>query len=908
MSDHPRSEHRRHDSAHDILRSRKHPLDVFFAPKSVVLVGATEHRGTVGRTLMWNLVTNPFGGTVFPVNPKRASVLGVKAYPTIADLPEQPELAVIVTPAPTIPSVIRECADMGVKGAIVISSGFKEIGPDGLKLEQDLLAEARRGGMRIIGPNCLGVMNPSGLFNATFAHTTAMPGRVAFISQSGALCTAVLDWSLKEKVGFSGFVSIGSMSDVGWGDLIDYFGHDPNTDSILLYMESVGDARTFLSVTREVALTKPIIVIKVGRTAQAARAAASHTGTLTGSDDVLDAAFRRCGVLRVNRISDLFHMAEVLSRQPRPRGPHLTIVSNAGGPGVLATDALIQGGGELTELSRETVEQLDPLLPSAWSHNNPIDIIGDAAPDRYAKALAIAARDPNADGMLVILTPQDMTDPTATAECLRPYAKIPGKPVLASWMGGLEVAQGVSILNQAGIPTFEYPDAAAHAFVYMWQFAQNRKQLYETPSLPPAGDAVDRQKVIDLVERTRFEGHRILNEFDSKEMLAAYGIPTVPTVIARTLEDAVEASERFGYPVVLKVLSQTVMHKTDVNGVRLGLSSPEGVRVAYRSIASSVTERLGADAFQGVTVQPLIRNDGYEVILGACPDPQFGPVLLFGTGGQLVEVLKDRALGLPPLTTTLARRMMEQTKIYKALRGIRGRKPVDLSALEQLMVRFSQLVVEQPLVREIEINPLLVSSDGSLALDATVTVYAKAEEREIPRPAIAPYPIQYVGRFKSNKGIDIVIRPIRPEDEPALVRFHGQLSETTVYQRYAEALKLSIRTAHERLTRICFIDYALEIKLVAEVGDEIAGVARLDRVPGNVGEIAVVLCDRWQRQGIGPELIRRLIPIARDLGMVRLSAEMLPGNHVMARLFQKLGFRVQPDDDGSRRYAELALE
>jgi acetyltransferase len=386
MSDKPSPE-KRHESAHDILHAGKHPLDVFFSPKSVALIGATENKGTVGRTLMWNLVTNPFGGTVYPVNPRRPSVLGVKAYPSIKALPDKPELAVVVTPAVAIPGIIRECAEMGIKGAIVISAGFREIGPDGAKIEQDLVAEGRRGGVRIVGPNCLGIMNPLSLFNATFAHSLALPGRVAFISQSGALCTAILDWSLKEKVGFSGFVSIGAMSDVGWGDLIDYFGHDPKTDSILIYMESVGDARSFLSAAREVSLTKPIIVIKVGRTAQAAKAAASHTGALTGSDDVLDSAFRRCGVLRVNRVSDLFYMAEVLSRQPRPKGPKLTIVTNAGGPGVLATDALITNGGELTEISKETIERLNPHLPAAWSHNNPIDIIGDAAPERYARAL-----------------------------------------------------------------------------------------------------------------------------------------------------------------------------------------------------------------------------------------------------------------------------------------------------------------------------------------------------------------------------------------------------------------------------------------------------------------------------------------------------------------------------------------
>ena len=465
-------------------RKRKQPLDVFFSPKTVAVIGATENPGTVGRTVLWNLVTSPFGGTVYPVNPKRPSVLGVKAYPSISDIPEPVELAVIITPPPSIPGLIRECGENGVQGAIVISAGFKEIGPEGAELERQLLVEAQKANIRIIGPNCLGVMSPLSGMNATFATTVARPGSVGFISQSGALCTAVLDWSLKEMVGFSAFISVGSMVDVGWGDLIYYLGNDPKTKSIVIYMESIGNARSFLSAAREVALSKPIIIIKPGRSAAAAKAAASHTGSLTGSDEVLEAAFRRSGVLRVGTIADLFYMAEVLSKQPTPKGPRLTIVTNAGGPGVLATDSLIMGGGELAELSPETMAAYNAVLPATWSHNNPVDIIGDASPERYAKALEIAAKDPNSDGMLVILTPQAMTDPTRIAEELKPLARQEGKPLLASWMGGVDVAAGEEILNRANIPTFPYPDTAARAFNYMWQYADNLKALYETPALP----------------------------------------------------------------------------------------------------------------------------------------------------------------------------------------------------------------------------------------------------------------------------------------------------------------------------------------------------------------------------------------------------------------------------------------
>ncbi len=631
------------------------------------------------------MIGNPFGGTVFPVNPKRHSVLGIKAYPTIAEVPEAVDLAVVVTPAPTVPGVIKECVDAGVKGAIIISAGFREIGPKGIELEQQVLKEARRGRMRIIGPNCLGVMSPLTGLNATFASVMARPGNVGFISQSGALCTAILDWSFRENVGFSAFMSIGSMLDVGWGDLIYYLGDDLRTQSIVIYMESIGDARAFLSAAREVALSKPIIVIKSGRTDAAAKAAASHTGALAGSDEVLDAAFRRSGVLRVNT----FNMAEVLAKQPRPKGKRLTILTNAGGPGVLATDALIAEGGELAQLSPETITALNKFLPAHWSHGNPIDILGDAEPERYAKAIAIAAKDPNSDGLLTILTPQAMSDPTQTAEQLKLVTpELNGKPILASWMGGADVAAGEAILNRANIFTLPYPDSAAHIFNYMWRYTYNLLGLYETPALSrDCGEkACDLLMAGNIIHSARKAGRTILTEYESKQLLAAYGIPTVDTRIARSEDEAVQLAEEIGYPVVLRLYSETITHKTDVGGVRLLLQDEETVRGAYGGIKSSVAEKVGAEHFQGVTVQPMLKLEGYEIIIGSSLDRQFGPVLLFGTGGQLVEVFKDRALALPPLNTTLARRMMEQTKIYTALKGVRGRQPVDLAALEQLMV------------------------------------------------------------------------------------------------------------------------------------------------------------------------------------------------------------------------------
>lgn len=908
------------DRAYDILRSEHHPLDVIFAPKNVAVIGATEKPGSVGRTLLWNLISHPFGGTVFPVNPKRNSVMGIKTYPTIADVPDVVDLAIIATPAATVPGIIAECVDAGVKGAIAISAGFRETGSAGMELEQRILQELRRGDMRLIGPNCLGVINPHLGLNASFASSMPSPGKVGFISQSGALCTAILDWSFRENVGFSAFISIGSMLDVDWGDLIYYLGDDPHTESIVIYMESVGNARSFLSAAREVALTKPIIVIKAGRTAAAAAAATSHTGALTGSDAVFDAAFRRCGVLRVEQISELFDMAEVLAKQPRPKGKRMTIITNAGGPGVLATDALIAGGGELADLSGKTRERLNQVLPMTGNHNNPIDLLGDAEPERYQKALEIISQDENTDAILVILTPQAMTNPTETAKLLAPYGKI-GKPVLASWMGDADIAAGAEILNQASIPTFPYPDTAARIFNYMWRYSYNLRSLYETPTLASSSvDFSNCKQVENIIQSIRESGRYLLTETESKQILAAYGIPTVETYLATSVEEAIQQAEKIGYPVVLKVYSPTITHKTDVGGVHLNLYCAEAVKEAYNAIHTSVTTKVGASNFAGVTVQPMVElKNGYELILGSSIDAQFGPVILFGTGGELVEVFADRALGLPPLNTTLARRMMEQTRIYQALKGVRGRREIALSQLEQILVRFSQLVVEQPAIKEIDINPLLVKpghENSLIALDARIILHdLDTKPEDIPKPAILPYPIQYVSPWKMKNGMEVIIRPIRPEDEPLIIQFHHKLSQESVYFRYFHIIKLSQRIAHERLTRLCFIDYDREMALVAdyrnpETGQqEILAVGRLSKLHGkNQGEFALIVADSYQCQGLGSEILKRLLQIGENENLTEINAEILLENHAMQRVCEKLGFTIQRTTDPSVVKATIPLQ
>ncbi|HVB88303.1 MAG TPA: bifunctional acetate--CoA ligase family protein/GNAT family N-acetyltransferase [Candidatus Dormibacteraeota bacterium] len=897
--------------------SRRSSLESMFLPRSVAVIGASDRQGTVAHTLLLNLTQGKFPGAIFPVNPKHQEMSGLRCYPDIASIPKHVDLAVIVTPATTVPEIVGECVKAGVGAAVVISAGFKERGAEGAELERQIKQRLHGAKMRLIGPNCLGVMNPAAALNATFAHDMALPGKVAFLSQSGALETAILDWSLEEQVGFSAIVSTGSMLDVGWGDLIDYFGGDSGTQAILLYIESVGDARSFLSAAREVALQKPIIVIKAGRSAAASRAATSHTGALTGSDEVFDAALRRCGVLRVRNISDLFYMAETLARQPRPRGPRLTILTNAGGPGVLATDSLIGNGGELTPLAEDSINALSEFLSPHWSHGNPIDVLGDAGPDEYGRALEIAINDPQSDGLLAILAPQGMSNPAKVAEKMRPFARGAGKPVLASWMGGKLMAEGVEILNHAGIPTFSYADTAARAFCYMWRYSYNLRALYETPSLAEevGAEEASAEKVGASLQSIRAGGRTVLTEIESKEVLKHYGIPVVETRLARSPEEAAAIAKTLGFPVVLKVYSETITHKTDVGGVKLNLSNGDAVRRAFAEIELSVREKAGAAEFQGVSVQPMIRLDGYELIVGSSIDPQFGSVILFGSGGQLVEVFGDRALALPPLNTTLAQRLIEQTKIYRALQGVRGRAAVDLENLRLILVRFGKLLVEQPWIKEIDINPLLASAEKIIALDARVILHgAEMTAEKLPRPAIRPYPVKYVSSWTMKNGVEITIRPIRPEDEPLIAKFHETLSDRSVYLRYFHMERLSSRVAHERLIQKCFIDYDRELALVADFENpqsgqhEIFGVGRLTKMPGEEdAEVGVLISDKYQEQGLGTELVGRLIAAGRNEKLQRIVANILPENAGMRALADKFGFQIRPADDPSMVVAVLDL-
>ncbi len=800
--------------------------------------------------------------------------------------------------------------------AVVISAGFKEVGEEGAKLELELVAKAREYGLRVLGPNCLGVMNPISGLNATFAAGMANKGRVSFIGQSGALITAILDWSLREGVGFSSIVSMGSMSDVGWGDLIDYLGDDPDTDAIVLYMETVGDARAFLSAVREVALHKPIIVMKPGRTEEASRAAASHTGSMTGSDDVLDAAFRRAGVLRADRISDLFYLAEITRQAAAAQGSAPDRAHErwrAGRAGHRrAHPQRRQAGAHLRGDHRQARQGPAAHLEQSQSHRHHRGRAtrslcsrarhhGQGPRQRRPAGHPHAAGDdrPHQDG------PRD-----------HPLRHGCGQTRHGQLDGGSDVEAGERILGEAGVATFPYPDSAALMFTQLVTYSESLKSLYETPGLTP--DWVrrpQRSRARQLIKQARAAGRTTLSEPESKELLDAYRIPVAETRTASSADEAVEAANAIGYPVVVKLVSHTITHKSDVGGVRLDLADEGAVREAFVAIQEAVVGKHSASDFEGVSVQPMIEREGYELILGSSIDPQFGPVLLFGLGGTLVEVFKDRSLGLPPLTATLARRMMERTKIYTALKGVRGQESVDMAALEQLLVRFSELVVEQPAIAELDINPLLASPGRLLALDARVILHpGEIADADLPRTAIRPYPRQYAKAWTSESGQDCVIRPIRPEDESLVVDFHSRLSDESVYQRYFTKLGYEQRVAHERMVRVCFTDYDREIALVAEqiqpgTGKvRIAGIVRLIRLlNSHDAEFSLVICDECQGQGLGSEMIRRIIEVARAENVERIVAEVLATNSGMLHICQELGFTIEADEGGETVQASLTL-
>lgn len=877
----------------------RHDLEKLFNPRSIAVIGASNKKGSVGYTLFRNLISAEYDGIVFPVNFKSPSVQGIQAYPTILEVPSQVDMAVIVVPAKAVPETMRQCGEAGVSGAVIITAGFKEVGAEGLALEKEVAAIAEQYGVRILGPNCLGYTRPPLNINATFAHVVPEAGNVAFISQSGALGTAILDWATANHVGFSAFVSVGGMLDVDFGDLIDYFGDDPNTSSIILYIESITDARTFMSAARHFAKSKPIIVVKSGRHARSALAAASHTGALAGDDTLYSAVFRRAGVVRVNEISDLFDASEALSRVESPKGARLAILTNAGGPGVMATDRLLDLDGDLAELSPETVEKLKAALPAAASSVNPVDVLGDAPASSYAVAARLLMDDPNCDGILAILTPQANSEPTETAQALVEVAREGKKPMLTSFMGEIMVEKAIEIFRENHVPVFTTPEDAVRAYMNMYEYTRSLKALYETPADILPEFTPDRDAVKEIFREVARDGRTILSEFEAKNVLDAYQIPTVKTVIATSVEEAEKAAEQIGFPIVMKIHSNDITHKSDVGGVALNIRSVAEAGAQFTKIVNRVQAAVPDAEILGVTVQEMSRG-GHEVIVGAKKDPTFGPVVMFGMGGTGVELYKDVAVEFPPLNQALAHQMIGNTKVSTLLKGYRGSEPVDMVALEQVMVKVSYLLVDFPEIVEMDVNPLQVRPDGLCALDARVVIEPE-EVYKVSKPGehliIPMYPSKYDWKMQVD-GQEATIRAIRPEDEPLWSEMVESLSSATASYRFFGTVN---EVTKAMLVRYCHIDYDREIALAAITKPtdgskpQMAGVGRLtlDSADAKVGEFAILVHDDFQRKGIGTKLTNAIIEVARMRGVEEIHGDVVADNPAMVPFVDGLEFEIR---------------
>ncbi|MCP3927961.1 MAG: bifunctional acetate--CoA ligase family protein/GNAT family N-acetyltransferase [Bacteroidetes bacterium] len=885
-------------------------LSKIFKAKTIAVIGASNVPNTVGYALIQNLIGSGYQGIVYPVNIKEKSVQGVRCYNKVEEIPDKIDLAVIATPSRTVPGLVWECGEAEVGGVVVISAGFKEAGEKGQEMVKKILKIGKEYNMRIVGPNCLGFINPELNLNVSFASKTAKPGRIAFISQSGALCTAILDWAEAQNVGFSHFVSIGSMIDVSFHDLIDYFGNDPKTSSILIYMESLTDARKFLSAARAFARSKPIIVLKAGKSSEGAKATLSHTGSLAGNDAVFDAAFQRSGVIRVDTIAQLFDCAQALSMQRRPAGNRLAIVTNAGGPGVLATDHLMEHGGALAQLSEKTMEKLNAVLPPTWSHGNPIDVIGDASAERYKNAVDACIRDENVDGVLVILTPQAVTDAESVAKEMVNISKRTNKTILAAWMGEEDVQGGRDIMERGNIPTYRFPESAVDVFLSMYHYSRNLDLLYETPGTIPHEFEPDVKATKKLINKSIKEKRYQLTELEGKQLMKYYDIPIAEGGIVSSAEDAAKKASEIGYPVVMKIASPDIAHKTDIGGVKLRIRSEQDAINAYNQIMESVTTAKPDAEIHGVLVEQMISKK-YEVLIGSKKDPIFGPVIVFGMGGVTVEVFKDMHIGLPPLNMALAQRIIEETKIFKILKGYRGMEAVDIKAIQFLLYKFAYLVMDFPEIKEIDVNPFVVDADGGVVLDAVVVLDPDMCHKKI-RPhshlVISPYPKEYIKKWTMENGQEIVLRPIRPEDEPMEEEMFNQLSKETQYFRFFGFIP---QVTHDMLTRYTQIDYDREIAIIAEVEEsgetKMAGVVRLVADGTNeTAEFAIVVADPWQGNGLGNKFTDYIIEIAKQRGIKKIYANVLKANKIMVYMFEKRGFNVK-SVDFETYYTELDL-
>ena len=875
-------------------------LDKIFKPKSIAVIGASNREGAPGYRIFRNLIGSGYQGIAYPVNPKHESIQGVQAYQSIEELPKVVDLAIIATPSKIVPEVLEECGKKEIKGILIISAGFKEIGEEGKDLEKQLLQIKKRYSMRIVGPNCVGFILPYLNLNATFATSMPLKGNIALFSQSGAICGAILDWAAAANVGFSSFISVGSMMDVDFGDLIDYFGMDIHTRSIVLYIESITDAKKFMSAARSFARAKPIIVIKSGRYQEGAKAASSHTGAMAGEDAIYNAAFKRAGIVRVKHISDLFNCSSILAKQPRPTGSNIAIVTNAGGPGVLATDAIIENGGKLADLAPETMDQLNEFLPPHWSKANPIDIIGDADEDKYQKAIEICLNDKHIDGLLTICVPQVVTDPKILSDRIIDLSKKTTKPILVSYPGEESVYHARLLLNRNNIPTYATPEEAVESYMYLYNYAKNLELMYETPAerdIKPSPS--NQEKLKNMFKRALDEGRTILNEDESKEFLKMYGINSTIPIIAKNENEAVKIAEKIGFPVVMKIHSPDITHKSDSGGVVLDIQCEKPLREAYRKILKNVKEKAPNARIEGVSIQKMIKNNGSEFILGAKKDPVFGSVILFGLGGIFTELFKDRAIGFPPLNQVLVKRIIEQTKAYELLKGFRGIPPVNMEKVEETMINFSQMIADHPEIEEVDINPLIAVDDDLTAVDARIVIDKNPKEK--PHLIISSYPNKYIKKVKLKDGSEVTLRPIKPEDEYMWQEMFNSFSEETVRYRFFRIIK---ETPHEMRTRYCNIDYDREIGIVAEIKENgkrrLIGVTRIILPPGQYeeAEFALVVSDKWHRLGLGSEFVDYTIEIAKDKKLKTLYGVVLKDNTPMITLCREKKFKITDGDPG----------
>ena len=882
---------------------KKHYLHKIFEPQSVAVIGASERPASVGAQVLRNILDGGFSGDIYPVNPNHDKVQGLRAYASIGEIDHPVDLVVIAIPASAIPDVIHQCGEHDVGAVVVLSAGFAEIGKRGKALQDEIVDVARTHGIPLVGPNCLGVIRPRVGLNATFAKNGAQSGQVALVAQSGAFCTALLDWADSNGFGFSAVASLGATADVGFGDVLDYLAVDPETKSVLLYVEGISDARSFMSGLRVAARLKPVIVVKSGRNESGSRAAVSHTGALIGGDDVFDAAVQRAGAVRVMTVSQLFAAAQTLASGTRVEGPRLAILTNGGGPGVMAADRASDLEVPLATLSAATIDRLSATLPAHWSHSDPVDILGDADSERYRAATETVLADSAVDGLLVLLTPQAMTDPTACAEGVITAAERVHKPVLACWMGENLVAQGRQRFADAGIPHFNSPEGGVDAFGYLACYRRNQKALLQVPAPLSKHREPDVEGARLIIEHALSERRHTLNNTESKAVLTAFHIPTSPSVNVSSAAEALVAAEGLGLPVAMKINSPDITHKSDVGGVRLNIREPRSVRTAFREMMDDVA-RLRPDAsLVGVTIESMLeRPHAREVMIGIAHDPVFGPVISFGAGGTAVEVFADSQVALPPLNEYLSRELIRGTRVARYLKRFRNLPEADAAALTDVLQRVSEIACELPAIQELDINPLLVDEHGVIAVDARIVVAAPlTNTTHYGHMAIHPYPPELATNWQLPDGTDVSVRPIRPEDAEIEQDFVQNLSAESKYFRFMQSMN---KLTPMMLARFTQIDYDREMALVAVINEHspearILGVARYVSNPDRQScEFALTVADAWQHKGIGRQLMQRLMTVARDRGIEIMQGDVLSHNSKMLQLCEKLGFRTvhHPED------------